>query len=477
MLLSVSNYHQTKMAAHPKVYQLPSSAEYKCLDRFSLHPTGDEVEDVNGNVPLWPILEHLLSQPVTCAVSLIDLLETICVTVHSTVGSAGDHGLLRRIVEARSNSFFAACWPRLVQVALQLPELFPSGYIPILNDYIPPVMFTRRQAACLVIHQFLRTLRAPEWRHDGTHDFGIWYSSEQRQESAALAYLEALFVYFDQVVYDESQLDDPLWMIQYDLRSTDQEEMIITQSCPLANIEIAIVDKYDLSPKSLALPGGAAVISANKYIGFGQSATQEEVHVGTSPEACPAVLITPPLTDNQALIVKGAQAMINITGQRRDIAVEAMSLPEGGLRTWRERTMLFMDALELDMVDVQEGALPDLIPGNTDREIKKAFTAFSSARYGEVRTGIWGCGAFCGDPAVKTLLLWIAASLAGVKLVVVCDYQNQVTGTELQGLVSKVKDRLGDVQGILKLLENAPRGLLRFQTAPEFEKMLEASDN
>lgn len=471
-MLPVSNTI-IQMTSHPTVYRLPSSLDHKCLDRLSLHPAGDEAEDSDGNVTFWPILETLLSQPISSATSLIDLLETISVTVHGTVGSAGDHGHLRRVVEARSQNFFAKCWPRLVQIALQLPELFPTGYMQILDGSIPSITLTRRQTACLVVHQFLRTLRAPEWRHDGTHDFGIWYSSEQRQESAVLAYLEALLVYFDQVVCDESQLDDPQWTIQYDLRSTDRET-VITRSCPLVDIEVAIVDRYDLSPKSLGIPGGAAVVSANKYIGFGQSATQEEVHVGTSPEACPAVLITPPLTDNQALIVKGAQAMINITGQRRDIVVEPMFLPEGGIRTWRGRTMLFIDALELDMVDVKEGALPDLLLGNTDREIRKAFAAFTSARYAEVRTGLWGCGAFCGDPAVKVLLLWVAASVAGVKLVVVCDSQSWAIGTQLKSLVSKAQDRLGNVGGILKLLDDAPRGLVRFQTAQEFERMMEA---
>lgn len=98
-------------------------------------------------------------------------------------------------------------------------------------------------------------------------------------------------------------------------------------------------------------------MSANKVVGFGQSATQEQVHVGTSPEACPAVLITPPLRDDQALIVRGPQAMVNITGQQRDICLEEVPTPDGGVNAWWERTMVFMDALELDAVGAESSVL------------------------------------------------------------------------------------------------------------------------
>jgi poly(ADP-ribose) glycohydrolase len=92
--------------------------------------------------------------------------------------------------------------------------------------------------------------------------------------------------------------------------------------------------------------------------------------------------------------------------------------------------MLFMDALELDSFETGAGlSVPDLLPGNVDRELTKAYTAFSSGqpvnpaagRYTEVVTGLWGCRAFGGNKEIKTVIQWCAASLADVPLAFVCE--------------------------------------------------------
>jgi poly(ADP-ribose) glycohydrolase len=256
------------------------------------------------------------------------------------------------------------------------------------------------------------------------------------------------------------------WVVEYALRSVGEEEfrgVLGRSGCPLGEVEVVVVDRYDVSPESLGMPGGAAVVSANRYVGFGQSATQEEVHVGSSPEACPAVLLTPPLRDDQVLVARGAQAMANITGQRRDIKVEEMPMPDGGQKAWQERTMLFMDALELDMAE-QGDVLPDLLPGNTEREIRKAYTAFSSGMFRQVWTGLWGCGAFCGDPGVKMLLLWLAASLTGTRLVIACGTADRQFAEEFRSVATTAREVVRDTAGLRQLLDQAPVSLVRGQT-------------
>jgi poly(ADP-ribose) glycohydrolase len=360
-----------------------------------------------------------------------------------------------------------------------MPALFPSGRLPVLGTGTGPsgpdddddeLVLSRRQAACLVVHQFLRTLVAPGWKReaDGFHDFGLWYAGEegQRQPSAARAYLAALMRYCEEVVCRDEVLDDREWEVKYTLRSVEQDEfqgLLQTSGCPLGEVRVEVIERYDLSAASLGVPGGAAVVAANREIGFGQSATQEEIHVGSSPEACPAVLVTPPLRDDQVLVVRGAQPMVNITGQRRDIRVEDMPGPDGGDRAWRERTMLFMDALELDMVEAGE-SLPDLLPGNLDRELRKAYTAFSSHCFGEIRTGFWGCGAFCGDPGIKTLLLWLAASLVNIKLVITCDRTGLEFAEKVQLATSEVRRTIRDATALRLLLDRVPGSLARGQT-------------
>ena len=123
--------------------------------------------------------------------------------------------------------------------------------------------------------------------------------------------------------------------------------------------------------------------------------------------------------------------MIEMEGYGREAKLKAIL--EKGTWHWSRRTMLFMDALELDYFDTQDGHfVPDLLSGNVDRELTKAYTAFNSGlkmacsgsdsdAYSEVVTGLWGCGAFGGNKEIKTLIQWCAASMANVPLTFVCE--------------------------------------------------------
>lgn len=462
-------------------YNLPSSLTYRCIDRFSVVPDDVNPDDNDGKVTFWPILETILSdQRISSASSLVAALESISTTLRDTSGPAGDYGLLTSFLQTSKTcaGFFEKHWPTVVRLALEMPILFPAGYLNVLSpEATPRLALSRRQVACLVMHQFLCTLRCPDWKVDvdgGFQDFAIWYGSEQKHKQAALAYLEALFRYMSLLDENPGILELPAedWPISFTLFSGRGPRLgseTLKGLIPLADVAVELLERYNTSPTTLGLPNGAAVISANKFVGFGQSATQEEIHVGISPEACPAVLLTPPLRDDQVLVVTGAQAMLNITGERRDISVTNMPTTDRCELAWKRRTMLFMDALELDMVS-DDGELPDLLPGNVDREIYKAFAAFSSGKYDEVRIGLWGCGAFGGDPGVKMLAVWYAASLAGVKLKIICDGSQREFGNEIRDFVVRARSSLREASMLKELLESAPKTLKRYKTLLWFAK-------
>jgi poly(ADP-ribose) glycohydrolase len=134
--------------------------------------------------------------------------------------------------------------------------------------------------------------------------------------------------------------------------------------------------------------------------------------------------------------------------------------------------MLFMDALEMDMVESGD-SLPDLIPANLSRELRKSYTAFSASRIREVRTGLWGCGAFCGDPGIKMILLWLAASLAGTKLVVICDGEGRDFAITFRCLVKKALAVVRDTTDLWELLNQAPASLGKGKTLSWIIEQLE----
>lgn len=437
-------------------YILPSSPDVRCEDRFSILDS-DEPE-----VPFWDLLKEVLRPDVTTPVQLIDIIQTFAVTLRASGNT--DYGHLKAYLNKHPDCL--KCWPIMRGVALDMPTLFPEHSIRILatdntslsssTHAVPTLRLSRKQAACLVVHQFLCTLREPTWQQ-GFQDFHIWYSKDVPHPVAADVYLTSIFTYFARlhVIISSPAFDD--WMVEYRLHAANSRPLPENPDMPLGSIETIHVPHLKTSPELIGVPGtNACVISANKFVGFGQSATQEEISVGISPEACPVVLVTPPLTDSQVLVVTGAEAMLTTEGQRRDFVISAINgMDEANLEAhktkWQSRTMLFMDALEIDMIESPK-TLPDLDPKNVEREWRKAYTAFSSGKYQSVYTALWGCGAFFGDATVKISIMWCAASAAGVALQVICDGELTRFGVLFEALAetaNKQKWTIGHLKGLL----------------------------
>lgn len=408
---------------------LPSSPQSVCTDRFSL------TDSDSDSVTSWSVLQAVLSVHSQTTSELIEQLDTIAVTFRNTAGT--DFVSLRVFLDNNwdGQRFFTETWPKCVDLAMAMPALFPGGVLSALDVEQNVQEYSRLQIACLVVHQFLCSLERPSWmQEDGSPDFHIWFSGEQAHSNAVHAYLFALFTYFDRIA-STTLLEGHT--IRFTLCSSLPPA--IPPSTLFSPLTIHELSKFSMVPSLLSLPHGACVISANRYVGFGRTGTQEEMEVGSTPEACPAVLLTPPLRANEVLVVQGAEAMVEMEGYGRSAQLKAALNPDAW--DWRSRTMLFMDALELDSFDTSEGKhVPDVLPGNVDRELTKAYTAFNSGAqrvpsgYSHVVTGLWGCGAFCGNSEIKTIIQWCAASMAGVPLVFVCEsvgyfYQRVVCGS------------------------------------------------
>jgi poly(ADP-ribose) glycohydrolase len=460
-----STVQERKMGSE---YKLPCSPSYFCEDRFSILSDGDDGDLI---VPFWPVFIKLFNQPITTPVQLIDLLETIAVTLRQK--SSTDHIFLTSFLQNNLQpDFYTRTWPVLVDLALNLPQLFPTSSLPVLSTSQPPLCLSRSQVGCLVVHQFLCTLSPPSWQ-EGFQSFHIWYGSVQPHAGAVEAYLTALFVYFERISgpIDGSPFNysKDEWSISYTLTSDSLPSLHTSlKEDVLSPFRVTYLPTASTHPSLLGLESGASVISANKFIGFGRTGTQEEVHVGSSPESCPAVLITPPLKDGEVLVVNGVEAMVVIEGYGRTAHCgEILSGPvvfsederHAHKQKWKNRTMLFMDALEFDLEDHSLG-LPDVKPGNVARELCKAYTAFrssqntSGAPYKDVYTGFWGCRTFGGNVSVKTMVQWCAASKAGVGcLKFICSGEEQERfGGRIEGFVEGLRGlevKTGELEEVL----------------------------
>lgn len=393
---------------------LPCALSCHVIDRFGV--LEDSCEDSDGSVPFWLLLKELLSQNVAAWPSLLDLLETISYTLRGSSAAAGDYGSLRLAVATKPN-FFVDVWPSILHFAIALPDYFTKESVPKLAPG-QTLSLSQSQCASLLAHQFLCSFESP--RAD-FYDFSIWYDSNQQHPLAVSAYLQSLFAYF-RLRGTQNPSEIGAKMVEYSLSSAEavanlDQATTLSPHCwkstQLSKIDTRKLKSHSTELHNIEHPGnaGAVVVSANKDIGFGQSATQEELHVGAAPESCVSVL--PQLKNEQALSISSAQPIIQFTGQRRDISWKTYEPPVPSGR------LLFMDALEIDLADLgspsedengdtNASLLPDLVEKNMERELIKAFAAFTSwppTADSTVITGLWGCGAFNGEPTVKLLLL------------------------------------------------------------------------
>ncbi|KAF7553200.1 hypothetical protein G7Z17_g3802 [Cylindrodendrum hubeiense] len=462
------------MEARPPTFVLPNSPSCRVLDRFSDLPENISVdEDETGRIPFWPLLRHLLQEPISTATHLIDRLQTIAANAEGC--HADDYGSLKSFLASdlfAANDFFGSTWLNLREIALDLPLYFPEGQLGLL-ELGHPLCLSRGQVACLVVHQFLSSA-VPQRQDDGYQDFSIWYASRQRHPTAVNMYLSSLFAYFESLPEAKALIEDhkaapgdPGRYVTYELHGYDEVSL---EGGSLGAVHIDYLDDYNTESHlpEVQGPGGAVVVSANKVIGFGQTATQEEIFVGIAPEACPAVLVAPHLTDKTTITVSGARAMLTVTGQRRGISwvVRPSPAPTGDFNSWiqgwRGGRLLFMDALEMDMVDASDKILPDLLPENIDRELQKAITGFTAyPERNAVWSGLWGCGAFCGDAGVKLVVLWLAASAAGVKLNVMLSTEQHEMGRQLEALVKECEGM--STQSLREVLSDVPEGLRKLE--------------
>ncbi|KAH6958938.1 hypothetical protein DER45DRAFT_244979 [Fusarium avenaceum] len=458
------------MSSRPTSFLLPNSKCCRVMDRFSDLPDDAGIEeDENGEITFWPLLQHLLSAPVLSIAQLIDRLQTIAANAETCQDN--DYGFLRQFLQEQGQSkILDTVWPKIRDVALALPTYFPQGQLELLQ-LACPLHLSRGQVACLVVHQFLCSA-VPQRNDEGYQDLSIWFSSEQRHPTAVKMYLEAMFTYFEclpeaRVLLQDHQatLNSGPDAITYELHSNGQTSL---SDVKLASVQVNYQDSHTShthKPEAQG-KGGAVVVSANKVIGFGQSATQEEIFVGIAPEAYPVVLVAPHLIDSTVISVSGARAMVDMKGQRREIEWTIRALPcssqdfPSWKTAWKGGRLIFMDALEMDMFELSPSkGLPDLYPDNIDREISKATNGFSSYGGDSIFTGLWGCGAFGGDPGVKLIVLWLAAGAANVKLHLMLGPGEHNFGRKLEEVVEACDGLAGD--DVRELLSLIPRDLRR----------------
>jgi len=126
-----------------------------------------------------------------------------------------------------------------------------------------------------------------------------------------------------------------------------------------------------------------------QYLGFIRAyemiyvATQEERIFGSNPALLPSVLMTPPLSVTQSLIITGdTQVYGHLTGHLRSAQLrEIYTCAERSTQNRTGRSFLFLDALEMD----GEKHGRDVEMKNMLREINKLMSGFNALLHSKKR--------------------------------------------------------------------------------------------
>lgn len=157
---------------------------------------------------------------------------------------------------------------------------------------------------------------------------------------------------------------------------------------------------------------------ANRFIGGGALAygcVQEEIMFCLCPELIVTRLFCTAMRPDEAIVIVGAEQFSTPRGYAGSLEFagpyqdEVRLQPNGSLDS---------SIVALDAVDYRgESAAMQYRSPHILRELTKAWAGFGVTEVPEdIATGNWGCGAFGGDPQLKSLVQWMAATRVGKKL-------------------------------------------------------------
>lgn len=150
---------------------------------------------------------------------------------------------------------------------------------------------------------------------------------------------------------------------------------------------------------------------ANAFLGggvFSGGCVQEEIRFAVCPELTVAMLVSPRMNDDEAIVLRGAARLATTSGYAFGLRYVG---PHTEIRTGaHDEGVLAIDALRFDRSDPRE----QWTEAACLRELTKVGAGLEPRVDGPTfATGNWGCGVFAGDPRLKAILQWLAASAYG----------------------------------------------------------------
>ncbi|KAH8409185.1 hypothetical protein KR009_010148, partial [Drosophila setifemur] len=367
----------------------------------------------------WEMIERALLQPIESSQELQAAILSYNTTYRGQWEFRALHQLLEHdLDESEARVFFEDLLPRIIRLALRLPDLVRAP-IPLLKqNHTASLSLSQQQIACLLANAFLCTFprrntlkKRSEYSSFPDINFNRLYQSTG---TAVTEKLKCIMHYFRRVCPTERDGSNvPSGCVTFVRRSMKQENQVdwAQSAAPVGGIPLHVDASGTIEDEGAGL---LQVDFANKFLGggvLGHGCVQEEIRFVICPELLVGKLFTECLRPTEALIMLGAERYSNYTGYASSFAwsgnFEDVTPRDSSRR--RQTAIVAIDALHFVQADHQYRE--DMM----ERELNKAYIGFvhwMATPPPGVATGNWGCGAFGGDPYLKTLLqLMVCAQL------------------------------------------------------------------
>ncbi|KAI9193663.1 cytosolic poly glycohydrolase [Polychytrium aggregatum] len=284
-----------------------------------------------------------------------------------------------------SRELFKSVIPFMTRLALELPKVLEQP-IPLLKiGENKAITLSQRQIASLLANAFFCTFprrndhrKSSEYGTFPSIHFNLLFAgvpSSGECFPAQAAKLDGLFHYFRTIMRK-----DPQGTVTFQRRAVPPDCLPVWNECPELLSEMTVDAAGSIEDDGRDM---LQLDFANKMIGggvVGRGAVQEEIRFILSPELIVSRLFVEELQDYECVLIVGAQRYSRHQGYSSTFE-------------WYQRKSVI-------------------------RELNKAYGGFLPSPVSShdvatpIATGNWGCGAFNGDPQLKSLLQLMAASVA-----------------------------------------------------------------
>ena len=361
--------------------------------------------------PKWDLIVHCLRRPIRNSVELVDAI--LGYNAHQKEKWNFESLVAFLAKKEDSERFFAVVLPRLVDLALSLPNIVTHA-VPLLKqqqDYA--ITLSQKQVACLLANAFLCTFpyrnslkRNAEYSNYPSINFNSLFSGplSGRKEGK----LNCIVNYFDRVTakmptgtvtfHRQVLQQSPNWE-----KST--EELTKLHASAVRMIEDVGVGMLQVDFANCFMGGGV----------LGHGCVQEEIRFAICPELIVSRLFTEALSDKESLVVTGFEQFSSYCGYADTFQYTGDYKDETIRDDWRRRQT---QLVAIDALVLRSNPQKQFSAGLRLREVNKAYCGFlchtpgPSGAFPAVATGNWGCGAFGGNIELKAMLQLLAAAKA-----------------------------------------------------------------